>query len=143
MRSAQLSRACRGRRPPGFRGGQALVEFALVLPILLLLFLGVVEFGRAWMIRQVVTNAARSGARSGIVLGASESDVHATVNHYLESADLTGSAVVLTGGVGPSVPVGTATWVEVQYRMEAISGGFIPGWSGVINLTHRATMRHE
>ena len=43
--------------------GQALVEFALVLPLLVLLTLGIVEFGRAWNARQVVTDAARAGAR--------------------------------------------------------------------------------
>ena len=43
--------------------GQNLVEFALVAVLLLALVLGIVEFGRVWMTFQVVTNAAREGAR--------------------------------------------------------------------------------
>src|SRR5690606_17088398 len=47
--------------------GQALAEFALVLPILLLLIAGIIEFGRAFHIQQVVTDAAREGARAAVV----------------------------------------------------------------------------
>lgn len=44
------------------RNGQALVEFALALPLVLLLVLGVLEFGRAFQTKIVLTNAAREGA---------------------------------------------------------------------------------
>jgi hypothetical protein len=47
--------------------GQALVEFALVLPILLILLLGILDFGRAVAAYNSVSNAARSGARVAIV----------------------------------------------------------------------------
>lgn len=49
------------------RSGQALVELALVTPILLLLILGVVEFSRAWNAHQVLTNTAREALRSAVV----------------------------------------------------------------------------
>ncbi len=39
--------------------GQAMVEFALVLPLLLILLIGVFEFGRAWNVYHAVTDAAR------------------------------------------------------------------------------------
>ena len=52
---------CRGER------GQALLEFALVVPILLLLLLGVVEFARAWNVYEILTDAAREGARQAVV----------------------------------------------------------------------------
>ena len=42
--------------------GQALVEFALALPVLLLLIFGVLEFGRAFQTKLVMENAAREGA---------------------------------------------------------------------------------
>jgi Flp pilus assembly protein TadG len=42
--------------------GQALVEFALVLPLLLLLLIGAIEFGRLFFIKIALTNAAREGA---------------------------------------------------------------------------------
>ena len=47
--------------------GQALVEFALILPILLILMLGILDFGRAIAAYNSVSNAARSGARVAIV----------------------------------------------------------------------------
>jgi Flp pilus assembly protein TadG len=47
--------------------GQATVELALVLPILMIIVIAVFEFGRAWNVRQVVTDAARVGARVAAV----------------------------------------------------------------------------
>lgn len=50
-----------------FRRGQALVEFALVLPILLLFLLGILDFGRAVYASHTIGNAAREAARLAIV----------------------------------------------------------------------------
>ena len=47
--------------------GQALVEFAIVVPVLLLLILGLVEFSRAWNTKQVLTDAAREALRNSVV----------------------------------------------------------------------------
>lgn len=47
--------------------GQSLVEFALILPVLLILLLGVVDFGRAVAAYNSVSNAARTAARLAIV----------------------------------------------------------------------------
>lgn len=47
-------------------GGQAIVEFALLLPLIVLLGLGVADFGRVFYYGIVVTNAARAGAQYGI-----------------------------------------------------------------------------
>jgi hypothetical protein len=55
------------RRLTGDRSGQALVEFALVVPLLLILIVGVVELSRAWNAHQVITNAARDALRSAVV----------------------------------------------------------------------------
>ena len=55
------------RRAAGREAGQELVEFALILPLLLLLFLGIIEFGRAILAYNTIANAAREGARYGIV----------------------------------------------------------------------------
>jgi len=50
--------------------GQALTEFAMVVPFFLLLLYGIVEFGRYVYTVQVLNNAAREGARYAIVHGA-------------------------------------------------------------------------
>jgi Flp pilus assembly protein TadG len=46
--------------------GAAAVEFALIASVLLLIVAGVLDFGHAWYMRQVITNASREGARYGI-----------------------------------------------------------------------------
>lgn len=61
----------RSRRPS--ESGQALVEFALLLPVVLLLVVGMLEFARAWNLHQVMTDAAREGARR-MVLNEATSD---------------------------------------------------------------------
>ena len=53
------------------QAGAELVEFALVLPILLLVFAGIVDFGLLLQRQQVVTNAAREGARLAVLSGLS------------------------------------------------------------------------
>jgi Flp pilus assembly protein TadG len=49
--------------------GSALLEMALTLPLLLLICVGIFEFGRAYQTQQVLTNAAREGARVAILSG--------------------------------------------------------------------------
>ena len=47
--------------------GQALVELALILPVILLLVVGMLEFARAWNLHQALTDATREGARRAAV----------------------------------------------------------------------------
>ena len=54
--------------------GTAIVEFAIVLPLLVLLVMGAVEFGLMYYNKQVITNASREGARSGIVRSSWDND---------------------------------------------------------------------
>jgi len=51
----------------GSESGQALVEFAMIVPVLLVMILGLVEFARAWNTKQVLTDAAREALRSSVV----------------------------------------------------------------------------
>ncbi|MHA1221535.1 MAG: TadE/TadG family type IV pilus assembly protein [Candidatus Heimdallarchaeota archaeon] len=54
--------------------GAAIVEFAIILPLLVLLVVGIGEFGLAWYNKQVIVNAGREGARAGIARGDDFSD---------------------------------------------------------------------
>jgi Flp pilus assembly protein TadG len=71
------------------RRGQALVEFALILPIILLLVVGMLEFARAWNLHQVMTDAAREGARRAVLAdtkspkGQTQDSVRAAMWTYL------------------------------------------------------------
>ncbi len=77
--------------------GQALVELALILPILLMLLLGIFEFGRAWNTKQVITDAAREGARLAVVQNndIDQDDVKAAVATHLSRAGIPGTAVTI------------------------------------------------
>jgi Flp pilus assembly protein TadG len=70
----------------GKRRGAALVEMALVLPIFVAVTLGIVEFGRAMMVGNLVTNAAREGARLAIIDGSTNSEVQTAVTDFLQAA---------------------------------------------------------
>jgi Flp pilus assembly protein TadG len=45
--------------------GAVSVEFAIILPVLLLITFGIIDFGHAWYLKQTVTDASREGARYG------------------------------------------------------------------------------
>lgn len=79
--------------------GAQLVEFALVLPLLLLVMLGIAEFGFMFQRYEVVTNAAREGARLAVLPGYGTTDVQARVAAYVSSGR------VPTSGTNPSVLV--------------------------------------
>jgi Flp pilus assembly protein TadG len=68
--------------------GQELVEFAIVLPFVVVIVLGILEFGAVWNLKQKVSNAAREGAR----IAASQS-----------TADLTQSSPPSLSAVGDVV----------------------------------------
>jgi Flp pilus assembly protein TadG len=54
--------------------GQGLTEFGIVVVLLVFLVMGIIEFGRAWMVANVVTHAARDGARAAAVIPPSNRD---------------------------------------------------------------------
>jgi Flp pilus assembly protein TadG len=65
------------------RTGAHLVEFALVAPIFITFVLGMLEIGRGMMVITMMTNAARQGARVGIIEGKATSDITAVVTAAL------------------------------------------------------------
>lgn len=68
--------------------GAELIEFALVLPVMLLILAGILDMGFLFNNYAVVTNAAREGARMAAVPGWAEADVKARVNKYIAGAGL-------------------------------------------------------
>jgi Flp pilus assembly protein TadG len=109
--------------------GAALVETAFVLPIMLLVCVGILEFGRAYQTWQVVTNAAREGARVAILPEYPDDSVTARVKTYLKNgglpADIVDSAdtkVLITATTIPIDVAGTnsasAARIVVEYPFE-------------------------
>jgi Flp pilus assembly protein TadG len=99
------------RRSYSSERGQALLETALTLPIVLLVAVGIFEFGRAFQTWQILTNAAREGARIAVLPGSSVSDVQSRVVTYMHQGQLpsaTTDMVVVDQSV--TMPIGaTAT----------------------------------
>jgi Flp pilus assembly protein TadG len=78
------------RRLRGERGAE-LVEFALTFPLLLLVILGIIDFGFLFQRYEVLTNAAREGARIAALPGYSAADVSTRVNQFLAPSGITGA----------------------------------------------------
>jgi Flp pilus assembly protein TadG len=78
------------------RRGAAVVEFAIVVPIFILLIIGFIELGRALMVQQVLTNASRVGARTATMLNSTQSEVVNAVSEYADSVSVQSTQVVVT-----------------------------------------------
>jgi len=70
------------------RPGASALEFALILPVFLLLILGMFELGRAVMVMQALTFAAREGCRVAILDGSTSASVATKVNAALTGANI-------------------------------------------------------
>ncbi len=121
--------------------GQAVIEFALVLPILLLVLLGITEFGRAFWTLNVLTQAAREGARVA-ALGGNLEAVETRVEEVLNASRIDAASGGITlAGPNPLDPDQTVT-VSVTSNFEVLSRQVLP-ITGTIPLTGTAVMRFE
>ncbi|HEX9290756.1 MAG TPA: TadE family protein [Anaeromyxobacteraceae bacterium] len=129
----------------GRERGAAVVEFALVLPLLLMLVLGAIDWGWYFYLREVVTNAAREGARAGSVsaLGSSAAAAAETAaTTYLTNLGLgAGTATATT----PVVSGTNTVRVVVTYTAGSLSGFTLPGFQSLVpaNITATVQMRGE
>jgi Flp pilus assembly protein TadG len=124
--------------------GQTLVEWALVLPVLLLMILGVMDLGRAVYYNSVVYNAAREGARYGIIHPCSENDIKSAVMQKAVATNISDSDININ-------------YVPIEYKCTdfpketpdkisvEVSSNFIPvtPFVGAVTLSGTSTMRVE
>ncbi len=97
--------------------GAALLEAAITVPIVLLICVGIFEFGRAYQTWQVLTNASREGARLAVIPGSTDVAVRARVNQYLTGGGLSSladSKIVLNRAVAFTATA-TGSSVQVNY----------------------------
>lgn len=80
-------------RGPTRRPAAAVIEFAVVIPVLLMFVLGIIEYGRMLMVAQVTTNASREGARYAVQADTTATGVDTYVRGYLKSASVPDAAV--------------------------------------------------
>ena len=139
----------------GNERGQALLETALVLPVVLLISAGIFEFGRAYQLVQVLTNAAREGARIAVMYGTDEADIRARVTAYLDAGqvptnagmtiDVDQSATIVVGTGTASASVVTVNYPYTFMVLNPVANLVVRGTTmgGPITLTASAEMRNE
>jgi Flp pilus assembly protein TadG len=133
--------------------GAALLETAIIVPIILLISVGIFEFGRAYQTWQVLTNAAREGARIAVISGTTDDAVRARVNAYLTGGGLTSlpPEKIVLKRAEPLTATDTASVIEVDYPfsfmvlnpvVRLVSPGDSLGKDG-ITMKSSAIMRNE
>jgi Flp pilus assembly protein TadG len=92
--------------------GAALLETAITIPLILLISVAIFEFGRAYQTWQVLTNAAREGARVAILNGTTDTEVRTAVKNYVAIGQL---SAVSDGNidVNRSAALGTNTGSQI------------------------------
>jgi Flp pilus assembly protein TadG len=100
--------------------GAALLEAAITIPIILLISVGIFEFGRAYQTWQVLTNAAREGARIAIITGTTDADVTTRVRNYMQSGALPnyGTATVTINRGVVMTGADTGSRIQINYPFQ-------------------------
>ncbi len=134
---------------PRGEAGASAVEFAIILPILVLLIFGIIEFSVALYDKAMITNASREGARAGIIYrvpSVTDGEITNVVNSYLGSSLITFGAPVAANttvtriGYNP----GDELKVTVNYNYTfLIIPSFVTSLGGGINMAAETVMRME
>ncbi|HEY4759657.1 MAG TPA: TadE/TadG family type IV pilus assembly protein [Thermoguttaceae bacterium] len=103
------------------RRGAAVVEFAIVAPIFFALIFGMIEFGRVIMVKQIMTNASREGARLAVLDGSTHAQVETAVQNYLASARISGATVTTIPDEPSTATYGQPVTVTVSVNYSQVS----------------------
>jgi Flp pilus assembly protein TadG len=128
--------------------GAAAVEFALLLPLLLLLLFGIIDFGRALNAQITLTQAAREGARL-TALGNTTAVVDSGTIAAATNLSLGDSNVTITSPCPANFAPGSNAIVTVTYSFSfvtpvgAIAGLFGSGFGSPVTLTATGVMPCE
>lgn len=139
--AGKLEKLCRSCRKQ--RRGAAVVEFAVVAPLFIMLVFGMIEYGRMVMVQQLIVNAAREGARLGVLDGATTADVTSAVNGYLNNASISGATVTVSPSPPSSAGYGAPVSVTVSIPFSQVSWLPSPMYLGGKTLTTTTVMRRE
>jgi Flp pilus assembly protein TadG len=133
--------------------GQSLVEIALVVPILLVLFLGIAEVGFFLFSHVQVANATRAGARAGSLCrlykncATLTTEVQSAVYTEASSLKMSGSntkVVTLPTNPGTTPAVGTPITVTVTYtHTSPFISQFVPMFPKQLPIQHQVVMRFD
>jgi|SRR5579885_2951155 Flp pilus assembly protein TadG len=103
--------------------GSALIEFALLLPVLITLILGTIEIGWALFVQDTLVDAAREGARVAVTQNVSTTTITASIENLLTNSNLPGDKSTVT--ISPSAvslqTKGTPITVQVSLPYSDVS----------------------
>jgi Flp pilus assembly protein TadG len=138
----QYARSSKSNRKD--RCGAAAVEFAFVAPIFLTLVLGSVEFARMMLVKQVLENATRAGARVAIISGNTDTTVQTMVDSNMTDAGITGYSWSVSPSLSTNPGSGTSMTVTASVPCSSVSwtnlfGGYFTGKT----LSASVVMTHE
>ncbi len=119
------------------------MEFALTIPILVLLTLGMVEISQAVLTKQLLVNAARDGARSATLEGASSQQITTSVQEFLSGASISNASVSISPLPLTLAQGGDPVSVTVSVPFSSISWLPSPMFMGGIDLSATVVMRRE
>ena len=111
--------------------GQAMVEFALILPIFLLILCGIIDFGWLFYNQLSLNNACREGARYAVVNTAEDANTQAIINHIGNTT----TTVFANDGVDIKIEYSSPndpTAGDITVSMEAEISFFTPVLSTVL-----------
>lgn len=122
--------------------GVALIEFAFVLPILLVLAMGMLDFGRAFHMKSMLDQAAREGARVAVVTSPDADIVESRVGAVLASGGITPTSVTIDGPDAAQMVTVTvnATFTFITPGVFALIGG---DYGNTIPMSGQTVMRFE
>jgi Flp pilus assembly protein TadG len=118
------------------------VEFALVLPVLIALIVGIVESCNLIYVKQSLTISAYEGARAAIVKGMTQTDIEARTDQVLSDRKIKNTTILISPNPPSSASYGNYITVRVQatYGPNAV----VPGWFfGGVTLTTSVKMMKE
>jgi hypothetical protein len=123
--------------------GAALIEFALVFPLLLVLTLTVIDVSRAFFVKNVLYQAAREGARALVVMTAADSlGVHDRVVQVAGSANVPVSRIRISGP-NEARQIGVAVEAEFRWLFPGLFNWLGAGFANPVRLHGVAWMRKE
>ncbi len=111
---------------PRLRRGTAIVEMAIVLPILMLLLFGIIEFGHVMFVRYNMINAATQAARVGVVTpNATEELLVARAQDALDNSGMGQYAMSISAEITSPPDIVITVSVSIPYSEVAIFSGFM------------------
>ncbi len=125
------------------RRGASAVEFAIVAPLFFVMVLGIIEIGRACMVTELLTEAARRGCRQGVIEGTSSASIQQTAVNFLTSVGINGESANIYVNDTPAgttsvqsmpayteitvvvtVPISNVTWTPIWFVPGSLSGQY-------------------